>query len=127
MAISVGTDSIYAYTPGLASSQTNTDAITSKINNKNSSDEELMSACKSFEAYLLEQVFKGMKSTVDKEEDEGDYMEQFGDMLYEQYAKSATESQSLGIAQMLFDSLKRNTDTNGNSSADQTLNMDQTV
>lgn len=129
MAISIGSDSIYTYTPGLASNQADTDALTSKLNNKNATDKDLMSACKSFESYLLEQVFKGMENTVDRQEDQGAYMEQFGDMLYQQYAKSATENQSLGIAQMLYDSLKRNTgtDTDSNNASDQTVNTNQPV
>jgi flagellar protein FlgJ len=79
-------------------------------NSDNATDEDLMKACKSFEAYLLEQVFKGMEKTIQKnEEEEGnDYMEQFGDMLYEEYAKAATENEGYGVAQMLYDSMKRN-------------------
>lgn len=129
MAIGIGSDSIYTYAPGMASDQTNTDALTSKLNNKNATDKDLMSACKNFESYLLEQVFKGMEKTVDKEEEQGAYMDQFGDMLYEQYAKSATENQSLGIAQILYDSLKRNSDkdTSSNNASNQTVNTDQPV
>jgi flagellar protein FlgJ len=35
-------------------------------------------------------------------------MEQFGDILYQEYAKSATENQELGLAQILYESMKRN-------------------
>ena len=44
----------------------------------------------------------------DDEEEKNDYLTQFGDMLYEEYAQEATDSGSLGIAQMLYDSMKRN-------------------
>ncbi|HHV09795.1 MAG TPA: hypothetical protein GXX75_05910 [Clostridiales bacterium] len=87
-----------------------TDNITQALNNSSATDEELMEACKSFESYLLEQVFKGMEKTImkDDEEKENAYLTQFGDMLYEKYAEAATESQSLGIARMLYESMKRN-------------------
>jgi peptidoglycan hydrolase FlgJ len=109
MSISIGSDSLYSATVGAASSKTNTDSIETTLKNRSASDEELMEACKSFEAYLLEQVYKGMEKTVLKsEEEENDYLAQFGDMLYEEYAKDATEGQGLGLAQMLYESMKRN-------------------
>lgn len=78
------------------------------------SDKELMDACKDFESYFVEQMFKEMKKTVPTtEETTGssstmlDYFE--GDLLKE-YADSATNTQSLGMAQMLFEQMKRNYD-----------------
>ncbi len=108
MGISIGGDSMYS--PITDYSNTKADNIKNTLNNSSSSDEELMDACKSFEAYMMEQVFKSMKSTVpqSEEEENNDYMSQFGDMLYEQYAKSATEKQNIGLAQMLYESMKRN-------------------
>ena len=50
-----------------------------------------------------------MKKTIPKdEEEENDYMEYFGDMLYQQYAESITESGQLGIAQQLYEAMKYN-------------------
>ena len=108
MSISIGSDS--SYYSNMLSNTGKTDSITSTLSDGSASDEELMEACKSFESYLLEQAFKGMEKTVmkDDEEKENDYMAQFGDMLYEKYAEDATENQSIGIAQMLYDSMKRN-------------------
>lgn len=81
----------------------------SNINAENSEDEELMDVCKQFEAYLVEQVFKEMKNTIPKSEDEDNkYTEYFGDMMYQKYAENAAESGELGIAQMLYESMKRN-------------------
>jgi flagellar protein FlgJ len=111
MSIPIGSDTINSISSSYLSKSVNTTKLESTLKNSDSAtDEELMEACKSFEAYLLEQVFKGMEKTVLKsdDEEEDDYMAQFGDMLYEEYAKAATESQSLGIAQMLYDSMKRN-------------------
>ncbi len=108
MSISIGSDS--PYFANMLSNTGKADSITSTLTNSSASDEELMEACKSFESYLLEQVFKGMEKTVMKDEDEkeNDYLAQFGDMLYEKYAEDTAENQSVGIAQMLYDSMKRN-------------------
>ncbi len=109
MNISIGSDADFLTNTNLLGDTARTDKLTEALNNKTASDEELMEACKSFESYLLEQVFKGMEKTILKdEEEENDYMAQFGDKLYEEYAKQATESGSLGIAQMLYESMKRN-------------------
>lgn len=110
MDLSVGSN--YGYnTANILGNTTNTDNITSTLKNTNASDKDLMDACKNFESYMLEQVFKGMEQTVPKDDDEqeDDYMKQFGDKLYEEYAKDSTENQSLGLAQMLYESMKRNT------------------
>jgi flagellar protein FlgJ len=110
MSISIGSSDLYSSLAGITSSSSKTDNIEATLKNASSSDEELMEACKSFETYFMEQVFKSMESTVDKSEEEenNDYLNQFGDMLYEQVAKDATETQSVGLAQMLYDSMKRN-------------------
>lgn len=89
-----------------------------KISNLNSSDfneasdEELMDVCKEFEAYFLEQIFKEMKKTVPQSEYSSnatssmmDYME---DSLIQEYAAQSTETNSLGLAQILFEQMKRN-------------------
>jgi peptidoglycan hydrolase FlgJ len=110
MSVSVGPNSINSITSNYLSQSAKTVGLEETLKNKeNATDEELMEACKSFESYLLEQVFKGMEKTIIKnEEEENDYLAQFGDKLYEEYAKSASESGSLGIAQLLYDSMKRN-------------------
>jgi flagellar protein FlgJ len=84
------------------------DILEGKLQSKPTSDEELMEVCKSFESYLLEQVMKGMEKTIPSEDKKNPYLEHFGDMLYQEYAKSATENQGLGLAQMLYESMKRN-------------------
>jgi flagellar protein FlgJ len=111
MGISIGSDSINSISSSYLSQSPKASNLENTLKNSDSAtDEELMEACKSFESYLLEQVFKGMENTIQKseEEEENDYMAQFGDMLYEEYAKAATENEGYGIAQMLYDSMKRN-------------------
>ncbi len=108
MAISIGPDSMFLSSAGTSKETAKTDLLKDKLKNNSASDEELMEVCKSFEAYLLEQVMKEMKKSVHNEEDQNDYLEQFGDMLYEEYAKKATEGPGLGLAQMLYEAMKRN-------------------
>lgn len=76
------------------------------------SEEELMEACKEFEAYFLEQMFKEMMKTVPKNDNEDPttqrLVDYFKDNTVQQIAKESTESNSLGLAQMLFEQMKRN-------------------
>ena len=76
-----------------------------------STDDELMDACKEFEAYFVEQAFKAMQKMVPENEESSssDYMEYFGDTLVQEYAKSATnQGDGFGIANMLYEQMKRN-------------------
>lgn len=75
-----------------------------------STDDELMEACKEFEAYFVEQAFKAMQKMVPEEENtSSDYMDYFGDTLVQEYAKSATnQGDGFGIANMLYEQMKRN-------------------
>lgn len=99
--------------------QASTDSYTKKLEEKagadysNASDEELMSACKEFEAYFVEQMFKAMQKTVVKSDDSKDNMlvDYFKDNLVQEYAKTATEQNDLGIARMLYEQMKRNYST----------------
>lgn len=92
----------------MISDNTKAESLQAKINNKTATDEETMEVCKNFEAYMLEQVMKEMQKTIPDSEKKNPYLEQFGDMLYEEYAKNATENQGVGIAQMLYEAMKRN-------------------
>ena len=92
------------------SSATKASALSFKLSNlENATDAELMEACKSFESYLIEQVLtKTKEALVPKDEDEeNEYMKMFGDKLYEGYAQTIAESGQLGIAQKLFEAMKR--------------------
>ncbi|MDF2484621.1 MAG: hypothetical protein K0R46_789 [Herbinix sp.] len=111
MGISVGSNSINSISNNYITQSSKASNLESTLkNSETATDEELMEACKSFESYLMEQVFKGMEKTIIKDEEEkNDYLAQFGDKLYEEYAKSASENGSLGIAQVLYESMKRNT------------------
>lgn len=111
--MTIGNDMLQAY--GLAGSQTDSYSATkanelksSLANVENATDDELMQVCKDFESYLVEQVFKAMKKTVQSSDEENEYMQYFGDTLYQEYAGSVASKGDLGIAQTLYESMKRN-------------------
>ena len=109
-------------------------ALTDKLTNKDYSqatDDELMSVCKDFESYFLEQVLKSMEkmAKIDSEDEDSNLFTSmagiggtedtslntlgsyFGDEMMSSYAKFITESnngQGLGIAQQLYEQMKRN-------------------
>lgn len=96
----------------------NTSEKTSKLEGKLSGDlsaassDELMEVCKEFEAYFTEQVFKSMQKMVPESSSSDtatkttmDYIE---DMLTQEYASNSSETGSLGLAQMLYEQMKRN-------------------
>lgn len=89
--------------------------MASKLKNgtKGKSDEELMEACKEFEAYFTEQVFKNMrKAMVPRGEDDTGAMstlkDYFEDELWKNYSSEATKQSNNGLAQMLYEQMKRN-------------------
>lgn len=75
-------------------------------------DDELMDACKQFEAYFLEQMFKAMVNTIPKNEDDTasttSMLDYFKDEMIQKVAEDSTEQNSLGLAQMLYEQMKRN-------------------
>lgn len=109
MSISIGNDSYITAALSNSSSTAKTSDIEKKLANLNTeNDEELMEACKSFETYFVEKVFERTRAAmVGDEEDKNEYEEYFGDMLYKEYAEKITDSGQLGIAQMLYDSMKK--------------------
>jgi len=111
MDISIGSNPMLKLPTSNIETSTTAKKLESTLKDKNTDkmqDEELMEACKSFESYFVEQVIKAMRKTIPNNEEENDYMNYFGDMLYQKYSENITESGELGIAQMLYESMKRN-------------------
>lgn len=75
-------------------------------------DEELLDVCKQFESYFMEQVFKQMEKTIIKDESSSGsstaLVDYFKDSALQELTKTSTETQGLGIAQMLYEQMKRN-------------------
>ena len=90
--------------------------LNSRIKTKDyskSSDEQLLDACKEFEAYFVEQVLKEMQKTVDVFKDgetnpNDSLVDFFKDSTLQELASTSTETQGLGLAQMLYQQMKRN-------------------
>ena len=76
--------------------------------------EELMDACKQFESYFLEQMFKQMWATVPESElssgSSNALVDYYKDEMTRTLAEQSTEQNSLGLAQMLYEQMKRNYD-----------------
>lgn len=76
------------------------------------SDAELMDVCKQFEAYFMEQVFKEMEKTIIKDESSTGsttaLVDYFKDSALQDLTNTAADTQGLGIAQMLYEQMKRN-------------------
>ncbi|MBR1855248.1 MAG: rod-binding protein [Lachnospiraceae bacterium] len=100
-------------------------ASASKLENKlkdgdysKASDEELMDACKQFESYFLEQMFKEMMKTIpesDSSSSNAKLVDYFKDEMVQNVAAQSTETNSLGLAQMLYEQMKRNMGTSADS------------
>lgn len=112
MSISIDSNTLYnSYLNSTSDVSSKTDKLKDTLTNSdlsNADDEELMEVCKSFESYFVEQVFKEMKKTVHSSDDDNEYMQYFGDMLTQTYSESVTDSGQLGLAQLLYESMKRN-------------------
>ena len=88
------------------------DSLKSKLSNVDSEgDEKMLEACKEFEAYMIEQVYKQMEKTTKMFSDDKDsstsYDTMFGDMRVQEMAKRATDQGGIGLAQQLYESMKR--------------------
>lgn len=76
------------------------------------SKDELMDACKEFEAYFVEQMFKAMMKTVPTDSSTSNYtstiMDYYKDEMVQNIAKESTAQSGFGLAQMLYEQMKRN-------------------
>lgn len=83
-----------------------------KSDYSNSTEEELMDACKQFEAYFLELMFKEMMKTIPQNEGGAasttNMMDYYKDQMVQNIAKESTEQNSLGLAQALYQQMRRN-------------------
>ncbi len=106
--------SMYSDVYASAANQTAT-KLQSQINGTDytdATDDELMDACKQFEAYFIEQLYKGMLKTIpDSDSSSGatsTMLDYYKDQMVQNIAEQTTEQNSLGLAQMLYEQMKRN-------------------
>ena len=77
------------------------------------SEEELMNACKQFEAYFVEQMYKSMMKTIPESEtmsgSGSTMMDFYKDKMIEGIAEETAEQNGgVGLAKMLYEQMKRN-------------------
>lgn len=97
-------------------SATANDVVSSRLTNQVQSaegDDEMLDACKQFEAYMIQQMFKTMQESAkifsEKEDDSTDYVNMFEDNYLSAIAEQMVNSgQGLGIAEQLYTSMKNN-------------------
>ena len=122
--INLGTD----YTQYLQNAANPTASKLESLQNKDlskASDEELMSACKEFESFFLEMVMKEMTKGINfagENADSGNstLVDFYKDKTISALAEQTTESSPLGLAQQMYEQMKR---TSQAPSADEILAM----
>ena len=94
---------------------TSASSLQNKLNGTDYSkatDDELLNACKQFEAYFVEQMYKGMWKTIPQSEESSNststLMDYYKDKMIQGMAEQTTEQSGLGLAQMLYEQMKRN-------------------
>ena len=89
----------------------NTSGLTGQLEGTRSSastDEEMLNACKEFESYMVEQLYKQAREMTKMSDDEEDGYTQYAyDLQAQQYAKLVTDQGKLGLAQHLYESMKK--------------------
>ena len=113
MDIGSGVSSAYANYISSQATSSRLDGQIRKTDYTQSSDDELLAVCKEFEAYFVEQVFKEMQKTVDCIKDDNsspnnNLVDFFKDSAIQSLASTSTETQGLGLAQMMYEQMKRN-------------------
>lgn len=115
MSISDFTNSIYdVYDSANASTGSKLEKTLTDKDMKEATEDELMDACKDFEAYFTEQVFKAMEKTVtvwneDNEDSSSKYKDYATETLMQEYSSmAASQNGGLGLAQMLYEQMKIN-------------------
>jgi len=90
---------------------TKSENLKRQIESDGSDEKQLMDACKTFEGYFLQMMYKSMRNTIDTS---GSVIPQsnaekiFQDMLDEEYSKKAAGGgNGIGLAQMLYKQLSR--------------------
>lgn len=110
-----GVSSVYADYMTSQASGNKAATLQNKLENSSTSanDEELKSACKEFESYFVEQVFNAMIETTKVFSDDDDgyaskMVDYFKDFAVQELCDEVTDGEGLGIANTLYEQMKRN-------------------
>ena len=83
-----------------------------RADHSDATDDELMYVCKQFEAYFMEQMLKEMAKTIPDTEGRtganATLVDYYKDMMIQNVASESTENNSLGLAQSLYEQMRRN-------------------
>ena len=106
---SIGDTYFLNYSP--EASNAISDRVTQQIQDAGT-DEEMLDACKQFEAYMIQQMFKTMQEAAkvfsDDDDDDNSYVNMFQDNYLASIAEQMVNSgQGLGIAEQLYESTMR--------------------
>ncbi len=108
MDMSVDKTSLYSQYSAITNSNSQALEKATSINAKESTDEELLDACKQFEQYFIRQVMKEMKNTIPKDSLIGDneYMDMFEDRMLDAMAETISDNAKLGLAEQMYENLR---------------------
>lgn len=106
-------DNTYFTNYATSASDVSADKVSGSIQNA-STDDEMMDACKEFEAYMVQQMFKNMQEAAkifsdDEDDDSNDYVDMFSDNYLQTISENMVNSgQGIGLAEQLYNSMVRN-------------------
>ena len=111
--MSLSIDNTYFTNYATSASDVSADKVSGSIQNA-STDDEMMDACKEFEAYMVQQMFKNMQEAAkifsdDEDDDSNDYVDMFSDNYLQTISENMVHSgQGIGLAEQLYNSMVRN-------------------
>ncbi len=111
--MSLSIDNTYFTNYATSASDVSADKVSGSIQNA-STDDEMMDACKEFEAYMVQQMFKNMQEAAkifsdDEDDDSNDYVDMFSDNYLQTISENMVNSgQGIGLAEQLYNSMVRN-------------------
>ncbi len=120
MAMAMDLTGLGTYTDYMTdANRVNTENLQKKLENaaktEEAENEALLDACKQFEAYLWEQIYKEMEKSTkvfsDEEDEEGyasNMVDYFSDTVIQQISSQTAAEQSNSLAHMLYEQAKRN-------------------
>ncbi|OON97949.1 MAG: hypothetical protein ATN32_05085 [Candidatus Epulonipiscium fishelsonii] len=79
---------------------------------ENKDDKELMKACQDVESYFLSTIFKQMKASIQSDNpliEKGEYEDTFEDMLTDEQVNGMIKSGGVGLADMMYKQLSKET------------------
>ena len=111
--MSISLDSIASYVDNAKSTSISSDLEkTLGSDLSTASDDELMSACKNFESYFIEQVMKEVEKTIPSSDDEDSSMSQltdyYKDEMIQNLSEKVAEQNGNSFAQTMYEQMKRN-------------------